>query len=67
MKDKECNLEGIISTCVDDFDLAGKTSFVNMIKEKVKKGKIWQYLFIEEYGSKAFIFSVWLFLAKIQK
>ena len=34
-KDWYVNLEGTVSTCVDNFDTAGKPSFVDMITEKV--------------------------------
>ena len=34
-KDKNGELEGMISTCVDDFDLAGTKSFVDMVTKKV--------------------------------
>ena len=34
-KDGFGKLEGMVSTCVDDFDIAGEPSFVDMIAEKV--------------------------------
>ena len=34
-KDKNRDLEGMVSTCVDDFDLAGKQSFVERVTKKV--------------------------------
>ena len=34
-KDKNGDLEGMVSTCVDDFDLAGTESFVDMVTERV--------------------------------
>ena len=36
-RDKYGNLEGIISTCVDDFDIAGEQSFVDMVTKKVSE------------------------------
>ena len=35
MLNEKGELEGMVSTCVDDFDLAGPQSFVEMITEKV--------------------------------
>ena len=34
-KDEFGKLEGMVSTCVDDFDIAGEPSFVDMITKKV--------------------------------
>ena len=34
-KDKYGELEGMVSTCVDDFDLAGTKSFVERVTKKV--------------------------------
>ena len=34
-KDKNEELEGMVSTCVDDFDLAGTKSFVEKVTKKV--------------------------------
>ena len=34
---KKGNLDGMISTCVDDFDIAGTESFVDLITKKVSK------------------------------
>ena len=36
-KDEFGKLEGMVSTCVDDFDIAGEPSFVDMITEKVSE------------------------------
>ena len=37
MLDKKGNLDGMISTCVDDFDITGTFSFVDLITKKVSK------------------------------
>ena len=36
-KDEFGKLEGMISTCVDDFDIAGEQSFVDMVTKKVNE------------------------------
>ena len=36
-KNKIRKLEGMISTCVDDFDIAGELSFVDMVTRKVSE------------------------------
>ena len=37
MLNKESNLDGIISTCVDDFDIVGTENFVDLITKRVSK------------------------------
>ena len=37
MMNKEGNLDEMISTCVDDFDLAGNTSIVDLITKKMSE------------------------------
>ena len=39
--DDSGNLEGMISTHVDDFDLAGKERFVDKITAEIKKTTVW--------------------------
>ena len=38
---KEGNLEGMVSTHVDDFDVAGRKKFVEMLATEISK--VWRY------------------------